>query len=38
MGLSHLVMQYDFNGFDLPMVGGWSSTTALIAGPVGEYL
>jgi hypothetical protein len=38
MRLSHLVTHYDFNEFDLLMVGGWSPRTALIAGPMGEYL
>lgn len=36
--LTHLVTHYDFNEFDLLMVGGWSPRTALIAGPMGEYL
>ena len=36
--LSHLVTHYDFNEFDLLMVGGWAPRTALIAGPMGDYL
>lgn len=36
--LTHLVTHYDFNEMDLLMVGGWAPRTALIAGPMGDYL